>query len=167
VGELMDKANEIVRKAVEWDLSREGIQPDVMRYADVPGLFEPFTWCPQGGDFQTMATGMLPTLHKLSTSQTVAESRFIAAAVLKGCLEAEDAMWGEVSEKVEQIADHTLRALELGDASASASVIVDCMREEIGRLKHRIVHTETRIAKAASDMGHLVETAPVSGHTAG
>jgi hypothetical protein len=166
MGDLIDKANRIVEKAIEWDLA-QGVEEEVAvaRYADVPGLFEPFTWCPRRGDFETMSTGMLPTLQRLSNSRTVGESQFIAAAVLKGCLEAEDAMWGEVSEKIEQIADRTLYALELGDASAS--VVLDRMREAIGRLKQQIVDTETRIAHAARDMGHLVETAPVRGPTAG
>jgi hypothetical protein len=263
MSDLIAKANQIVKKAVEWDLSQEGIHPDgqvVARYADVPGLFEPFTWCPQGGDFQTMATGMLPTLQKLSSGQTgsdpvthapvvpnpqldhlatvasdvdnwhgeaagnfvrsyqahfwnVAESQFIAASVLKGCLEAEDAMWGEVAKNIEQIADCTLSALDKMDdtgksgfafgltvvaavvptvvvlpagaaltavaaagsaaniaASAtdlelggeSAPVVVDHMRDAIGKLKQQIVDTETKIAKAARDMGSLVESAPVN-----
>jgi hypothetical protein len=165
MGDLIDKANQIVEKAVEWDLSHEGINPDAARYADVPGLFEPFTWCPKGGDFETMSTGMLPTLQKLSSGRTVADSQFIAAAVLKGCLEAEDAMWGEVATNIEQIADRTLRSLELSGEPAPA--IVDRMREAIRRLKQQIVDTETRIAEAARDMGRLVESSPVKGPTAG
>jgi hypothetical protein len=302
MSDLIDKANEIVKKAVEWDLSQEGIYPDghggyqmpgayapmpaspgytmpgqppppppanpvqpiidkvVARYADVPGLFEPFTWCPKGGDFRTMSTGMLPTLQKLSSGQidsdpvthtpvvpnphldnvatvatdvdnwhgeaasnfvrnyqshfrTVAESQFIAAAVLKGCLEAEDAMWGEVAKNIEQIADRTLSALDkmddtgkngfvfgltvvaavvatvvvlpagaaltavaaVGSAATiaasgtdlefsgeSAPVVVDHMRDAIGKLKQQIVDTETKIATAARDMGNLIESAPVN-----
>ena len=302
MSDLIDKAHQIVKKAVEWDLSQEGIYPDghggfvmpgyaeplpaspgytmpgqpppppppnpvqpmidkvVARYADVPGLFEPFTWCPKGGDFDTMATGMLPTLQRLSSGQidsdpvthtpvvpnphldnvatvatdvdnwhgeaasnfvrnyqshfrTVAESQFIAAAVLKGCLEAEDAMWREVASNIEQIADRTLSALDkmddtgkngfvfgltvvaavvatvvvlpagaaltavaaVGSAATiaasgtdlefsgeSAPVVVDHMREAIGTLKQQILDTETKIAKAARDMGNLVESAPVN-----
>jgi hypothetical protein len=145
--------------------------------------------------------------------RTVAESQFIAAAVLKGCLEAEDAMWDEVARNIHQIADRTLSALDRSDdtgtnASAvgltvaaavvatvvvlpagdaltavaaggspatvpagavpleiggeSAPVVVDRMRDAIGRLKQQIVETETRIAQAARDMGDLVESAPVN-----
>jgi hypothetical protein len=260
MSDLIDTANRIVAKAIEWDVSREGVRPDQVRarYADVPGLFEPFTWCPKGGDFRVMSTGMVPTLQKLSSGRidsdpvthtpvvpnprldevasvagdgdrhaagagsarsyrshvrTVAESQFIAAAVLKGCLEAEDAMWDEVARNIHQIADRTLSALDRSDdtgtnASAvgltvaaavvatvvvlpagdaltavaaagspatvpagavpleiggdSAPVVVDRMRDAIGRLKQQIVETETRIAEAARDMGDLVESAPVN-----
>jgi hypothetical protein len=41
-------------------------------------------------------------------------------------------------------------------------VVVDQMRDAIGKLKQQIVDTETRIAKAARDMGNLIESAPVN-----
>ncbi|MGA8247256.1 MAG: hypothetical protein WB797_10155 [Nocardioides sp.] len=298
MSDLIDKAHQIVKKAIEWDLAQEGIYPDghggfampgsvgvspafdipgqpppppsnpaqpmidkvTARYADVPGLFEPFTWCPRGGDFRTMSAGMLPTLQKLSSGQldadpvthtpvvpnpnldnvatvatdvdnwhgaaasnfvrnhqahfrTVAESQFIAAAVLKGCLEAEDAMWGEVAKNIEQIADRTLSALDKMDdtgkngfvfgltvvaavvatvvvlpagvaltavaaagsaatiaagaidlefSGESAPVVVDHMREAIAKLRQQIVDTETKIQRAAREMGDQVADAPVN-----
>jgi hypothetical protein len=157
---LIDKANRIASLAIERDLSHGEIEEVRARYADVPGLFEPFTWCPRGGDFEVMSTGMLPTLQQLSSSRSVAETEFIAAAVLKGCLEAEDAMWDEVARTIEQIADRALDALELG--GESASVGVDHMRDAVDRLRQQIVDTETRIARAARDMGDLVGSGPVS-----
>jgi hypothetical protein len=158
MGDLTDKARQIVTMAVESDRSEVGTDPDAARYADVPGLFEPFTWCPRRGDFEAMSTGMVPTLQRLSSGGSVAESKFVAAAVLKDCLEAEDALWGEVAARIEQIADRTLGDLELG--GEPASVVVDEMREAIGMLRQHIVDTETRIATAAREARDVVERAP-------